>query len=264
MTIYSTEYQRCGNEFREGESQKIAEYERDGINSADQIITISQRLKQELAWLYDVPDCKVSVVYHGVQPYGFKSLFNPGEVKARYGIGTLDPTALFVGEMAPQYGPDIIIYALPNILSKHPTAKFIFVGEGEFQKYIENKAHRLDVCHATRFLAHVEKKELVNIFKSCDVVLVPSRNEFSYGIILEAWSFGKPVIVTNNGPSEFIWHEVTGLKIHDNPSCLAWGIERIFSNHEFGRWMGRNGRVAVETGFSWDIVANQVEKVYLS
>jgi len=263
ITIYSTEYQRCGNEFREGESQRIREYEGHGIHLADQVITVSQGLKQELAWLYDVPDWKVSVIYNGIHPNRLKGLFNSGEVKAHYGVGILDPTALFVGEMAPQYGPDIIIYALPTILSKYPTAKFIFIGEGEFRKHIQNEAHRLGVAHATRFLAHVEREELVNIFKSCDAVVVPSRNELSYGIILEAWNSGKPVIATHNGPSEFIWHEVTGLKIHSNPSSLAWGIERIFSNHEFGRWMGRNGRIAVETGFSWDMVANQVEKVYL-
>lgn len=264
ITIYSTEYRRCGNEFRGGESRRIREYERDGTCSADQVITISQRLKQELAWLYDMPDRKISVVYNGVHSNRFKDLINPDEVRARYGIGVLDPTALFVGEMAPQYGPDIIIYALSNILSKYPAAKFIFIGEGEFRKHIQNEAHRLGVSHATRFLAHVEKEEFVSIFKSCDVILVPSRNEFSYGIVLEAWNSGRPVIVTDNGPSEFVWHEVTGLKIHDNPSSLAGGIERIFSNHEFGQWMGRNGRIAVETGFSWDMVASQVEKVYLS
>ncbi len=264
VTIYSTEYQRSRNEFLQGESQRIREYERHGIHVADQVITISQRLKQELAWLYDVPDRKVSVIYNGIHPNQSQDLSDLGEIKTHYGIGILDPTTLFVGEMTPHEGPDIIVYALPNILSKYPKAKFIFIGEGEFHQHIQNEAHRVGVAHATRFLAHVEKEELINIFKSCDAVVVPSRNELSYGTILTAWNCGKPVIVTHNGPSEFIWHEVTGLKIHNNPSSLAWGIDRIFSNHEFGRWMGRNGRVAVRTGFSWEMVANQVEKAYLS
>lgn len=263
ITIYSTEYQRCGNEFREGESQRIREYERQGIQSADRVITISQRLKQELAWLYDAPDEKISVVYNGIHPNQYKNRIDPGEVKVRYGIGVLDPTALFVGEMAPQYGPDIIIYASPHILYKYPTAKFIFVGQGEILEDVQNEGHRMSLSHATRFLPNVEREELADILKSCDVVLVPSRNEFSYGIVLEAWSSGKPVIVTHNGPSEFVWHEVTGLKIYDNPGSLARAVERIYSNHEFGRWLGRNGQAAVGTCFSWKMVAKQVEKVYL-
>jgi len=82
-------------------------------------------------------------------------------------------------------------------------------------------------------------------------------------VVLEAWSAGKPVIATKNGgPDEYVWHEVNGLKISPNPDSVAWGIGTLFTNWEWARWMGRNGRVAVESGFTWDAVADRVAHVY--
>jgi len=71
------------------------------------------------------------------------------------------------------------------------------------------------------------------------------------------------VIATKNGgPDEYVWHEVNGLKIHPHPESIAWGLGTLFTNFEWARWMGRNGRIAVETVFNWDTVGDQVLSVY--
>ncbi len=48
------------------------------------------------------------------------------------------------------------------------------------------------------------------------------------------------------------------------PAGLHPPTPLLSSDFERARWMGRNGRVAVETAFSWDVVANQVLAVYES
>jgi glycosyltransferase involved in cell wall biosynthesis len=83
--------------------------------------------------------------------------------------------------------------------------------------------------------------------------------------VLEAWAAGKPVVATvNGGPSEFVWHDVNGYKIFPSPDSIAWGIGTLFNNFEHGRWMGANGRKAVETTFSWDAIAGHTYGVYIS
>ena len=68
-------------------------------------------LKNEIMWMYNLPDWKVDVVYNGVNVHNFDGEIDPGEVKARYGIAPLDPTILFAARMVHQKGPDILASA---------------------------------------------------------------------------------------------------------------------------------------------------------
>lgn len=263
LTIHSTEYGRSGNRFPEGRSRRVREQERAATYWADRVITVSHSLKKEIMWMYETPEWKISTIYNGVNVHDYDGWINPSEIKARYGIGPTDPTILFVGRMVHQKGPDVLVEAIPAILRHHPSAKFILAGDGEMRRSLENRVHQLRVVHATPFLGFKNSSELTDLYKACDAVCMPSRNEPFGIVVLEAWSAGKPVVVTRNGgPDEFVWHQVNGLKIHPTPDSVAWGIDALFSNFEWARWMGRNGRMAAETAFSWDAVASHVVQVY--
>lgn len=263
LTIHSTEYGRCGNVFCTGRSDLVREGERAGTREADSVITVSHALKNEIMWMYNVPDWKVSVIYNGVNVHHFDGWIDPAQVRSKYGVGPVDPMVLFSGRMVPQKGPDILVEAIPSILSYHPGTKFVFCGDGEMRWDVERRAHELGVFHATRFLGYKNGWDLVDLYRACDVVCVPSRNEPFGIVVLEGWSAGKPVVASmNGGPNEYVWHEVNGLKIYANPNSVAWGIGTLFTNFEWARWMGNNGRIAAETTFSWDHVADQVLEVY--
>ncbi len=263
FTIHSTEYGRCGNRFYNGRCARIRYQERAATQWADRILAVSQALKNEVMWMYEVPDWRISVMYNGVNASHYDGWLDPGGVKARYGIGPVDPTVLFSGRMVYQKGPDLLVEAVPSILRYHPHAKFVFVGDGDMRPSVERRAHELRVAHATRFLGYKNGHELVDLYKACDAACVPSRNEPFGIVVLEAWSAGKPVVVSKNGgPDEYIWHEVNGLKIYPNPDSVAWGIGTLFTNFEWARWMGRNGRTAVESAFTWDKAAESALGVY--
>jgi len=263
FTMHSTEYGRCGNNFYGEQCARIRHQERAATYWADQVITVSRSLKNEIMWMYEVPEWKIRPIFNGVDLHHFEGWLNPGGVKARYGIGPMDPTVLFVGRMVYQKGPDLLMEAIPGLLKFHPHAKFIFAGEGNMRPGLEHRARQLGVAHATRFLGFKNGHELPELYKSCDVVCVPSRNEPFGIVVLEGWSAGKPVVVSKNGgPDEFVWHEVNGLKIHPHPTSVGWGLGTLFTNFEWARWMGRNGRVAVESAFSWDRIADHVLEVY--
>jgi glycogen synthase len=263
LTIHSTEYGRCGNTFFGGRSAQVREIERAGTFWADKVITVSQTLGNEIKWMYEVPDWKVSPIYNGVSVHQFDGWLDPGQVKGRHSIGPLDPTVLFCGRIVYQKGPDLLVEAIPHVLHYYPNAKFLFVGDGEMRAQVEWRVRQLCVSHATRFLGHKTGTDLSELYKACDVVCVPSRNEPFGIVILEAWSAGKPVVATQNGgPSEFVWHGVNGLKVSPSPDSIAWGLGTVFSDFEWARWMGNNGRIAAETAFSWDSIADQVLSVY--
>lgn len=265
LTIHSTEYGRCGNNFYGGSSERVRQIEWNGSYQADKVVAVSGSLKNEVKWIYNLPDWKVDVIYNGISYWNYDGFIDPKEVRGSYGIGPVDPMVLFAGRMTSQKGPDILMEAIPYVLKYYPNAKFVYAGDGDMRHSVEHRAHQLRVHHACRFLGHRCSHELKNLFKATDCVCVPSRNEPFGIVILEAWSAGKPVIASvNGGPSEIIWHDVTGLKVNANPDSVAWGIGSLFCDFEHGRWMGRNGRIAAETVFSWDTIADETLSVYYS
>jgi glycogen synthase len=265
ITIHSTEYGRCGNNFFGGNSARIRDHERHGTYCADRVIAVSRALKNELTWMYNLSDEKVDVIYNGIDYRNYDGWIDPGAVRRSYDIGPLDPMVLFVGRMVYQKGPDLLLEAVPHILKYHHNAKFVFVGDGEMRWGVQQRAHDLGVAPATRFLGYHNGWRLADLFRACDLVCVPSRNEPFGIVILEAWSAGKPVVASlNGGPGEIIWHDVNGFKIYPNPDSVAWGIGTCFADFDHVRWMGRNGRVAVETAFSWDVIGDHVLSAYHS
>jgi glycosyltransferase involved in cell wall biosynthesis len=263
LNIHSTEYGRCGNNFYGGRSARVREIERAGTFWAHRVITVSHALRREVQWMYEVPEWKISVIYNGVNPHQFDGWIDPKEVRVRYGIAPMDPMVLFVGRMVYQKGAELLVEAIPSILKFYPQAKFVFAGDGEMKPSAEYRARVLNVFHAARFIGFKGAGELIELYKACDLVCVPSRNEPFGIVVLEAWSAGKPVLATvNGGPNEYVWHGVNGLKIYPTPNSIAWGIGTVFQNFDWARWMGRNGRIAVETAFKWDAVAGQVLSAY--
>jgi len=203
------------------------------------------------------------VVYNGVSPEHFSQPTDPGADKRRYHIGPLDPTILFCGRLSWQKGPDILVEAIPAILRQHPSSRFACAGDGDMSNALESRIRQLGVAHAVRFLGYRNGDELVRLYKLAEVVCMPSRNEPFGIVVLEAWSAGKPVIASQNGgPAEYVRHEVDGLKIYRNSESVAWGVGRMFSDFTKARWMGQNGRKAVQKQFTWDTITEHMLGIY--
>ena len=128
---------------------------------------------------------------------------------------------------------------------------------------LERRSHQLGVAHAVRFLGPVHDDSLARLYRSCDAVCVPSRNEPFGIVLLEAWASRKPVVATENGgPREMVVPGRNGFLVSDNPGSIAWGIRQIFEDFEGARAMGVAGRDMAEEGFSWDSIAAATENVY--
>jgi glycosyltransferase involved in cell wall biosynthesis len=197
------------------------------------VVAVSKALKDELMWTYSLPDWKIDVIYNGINCHNYDGWIDPAAVRRQYDIGPMDPMVLFVGRMVYQKAPDLLIDAIPYILKYYHNAKFVFVGDGGMRGSVEEQARQVGVSHATRFVGFKSGWALTDLYKACDLVCLPSRNEPFGIVLLEAWSSGKPVVATSHGgPGEIVWHEVNGLKIYPNPESIAWGIGTCFSDFD--------------------------------
>lgn len=263
LTIHSTEYGRCGNTFPNGQSARVREQERAGLYWCDHAIAVSGVTRAEIAGMYEVPTWKSSVVHNGVCNARFDVTIDPAHEKAKYDIDAMDPIVLFCGRMAYQKGPDLLVEAIPSTLKYYDRAKFIFAGDGDMRGSLEDRAREMGIDHAVRFLGYRNGNELPRLFKLADMVCVPSRNEPFGIVVLEAWSAGKPVVVTQiGGPEEYVHHEQTGLKVYPNADSVAWGLGTMFMDFDRARSMGEAGLATVQQRFTWDRIAEKTLAVY--
>lgn len=263
LTVHSTEYGRCGNEMRNGMSRRIRDIEWQGTDIARQVICVSTALADEVRRIYSVPSEKISVLYNGVDVRRFDAQVDPSTIRSHIGVETDAPLILFVGRLAVQKGPDLLLEAAPGLLRHFPAAKLVFVGDGDMRAALQASAASAGLFNSVRFLGYRNGGELVGLFRSADVVCVPSRNEPFGIVVLEGWSARKPVVVTRNGgPAEFVRDQENGLVVEADRESIGWGLGVVLSNADNADRIANNGRQEAETRFNWDIIAEGTQSVY--
>ncbi|MFB3765417.1 MAG: glycosyltransferase family 4 protein [Methanotrichaceae archaeon] len=260
FTIHSTDWGRNGNNFGNSDtSREISHREWLGGYESSQIIVTTKQMQDEIQKIYSIPESKINIVPNGIAKKEMRPL-DSGTVKKKYGIYPLDPLVLFCGRINYQKGPDLLVEAIPLVLSKHSNAKFIFMGEGDMKSYCEDRARNIGVQNACRFLGYVPGPQKEMLIGACGMVCVPSRNEPFGVIILEAWEAGKPVVATE--AIGIIKNFEDGILAYIQPESIAWCINRLLDNPSEMNELGKAGKMKVEAEFRWDKIAEKTEEVY--
>jgi len=269
FTMHSTETGRCGNVAYGGQSARIRDIEGHACHAAERVIAVSGVLKEEVCNHYSVDGRKVEVIYNGIHADPIVNM--PwqddwtGNTKRDKGFDVMAPMFLFVGRLAVQKGPDLLLKAIPMVLQARGDAKFVFVGDGHMKAALEGQAHAMGISHAVHFAGSVKSgtDHLKALFKSCDAVVVPSRNEPFGIVVLEAWAAGKPVVATTcGGPRDFVAPDLDGYLVDPNEGSIAWGICKICENFEHARWMGTRAREKALNEFNWAFIAQKTLDIY--
>ncbi len=264
-TCHSTEFGRNGNHFADNWfSARVRHREWLGGYVSKKVTTVSYGMKEELKREYQVPENKIEVIYNGVTTNDYAEKIDAGHVKERYGIHPFTPVVLFLGRMAYQKGPDLLVEAIPKILQDFPTTQFIFAGTGDMVDHAKARTWWLGVQDSTKILGYVSDQDKNDLLKAADIVCIPSRNE-PFGIItLEAWACGTPVVACDTGgPAEIIDNFRTGIKVFVDPDSISWGIKYLLGDNS-GNSIKKMGAVCMKEAkkFDWDELAKQYISTY--
>src|SRR5262249_20255850 len=146
------------------------------------------------------PECadRIVQVYQRFPVQNFESKLDPGAVKARYQVGPVDPTILYVGDLDERYGADLLLKAMPAVLKNHRQARLIMVGDGSLYWPLRVYTRYLLLEHAVRLAGHVEGQALYDLVRAADVIAVPSREPTPWWPILAGWAARRPLVATHN------------------------------------------------------------------
>lgn len=175
------------------------------------------------------------------------------------------------GRFVPLKGFDLTIRsfaAFYHSLSEKQQEKceLTLVGSGPEAAFLASLASELQVENKVRFIAWIERSELMQKFKTASAFLFPSH-EGAGMVVAEALSFGLPVIcLDNEGPGQFI-HSKCGYAIPQGDyqatvAGLTNAIMDLYTSPEKRQQMSLAARQQFETVFHWDRRGEQLQEIY--
>ena len=115
------------------------------------------------------------------------------------------PRLLFAGRLLYWKGAHIAIQALAELLRVSPDALLTVVGKGPEEGRLRAAAVALGVASNIRFVPWLPQERLFEEYQTHDLFVYPSLHDFSGNAVLEALSFGMPVICLDlGGPAQIV------------------------------------------------------------
>lgn len=80
--------------------------------------------------------------------------------------------------------------------------------------------------------------------------------------ILDAWSWGLPVVSTTVGAEGITTRHGENILIADTAQDFARAVVRVLQDSELGRQLGHNGRTTIEEAYDWRVIYSAWDNVY--
>ncbi len=243
-----------------------------GIGDARKIIAVSNAAAKFIEhFLKPEEREKVCVVPNGVDINRFVSP-KPEEkerIKEELGINA-ECVVLYLSRMSLRKGPNILLKAFGNLLKeldeeRRKNVKLIMAGGGEMLPALKAQAKILGIGESVVFTGRVDDDIVPKLFRIADVFVLPSITAEAFGmVILEAMASGIPVVATEvGGIPEIVKKSKCGILVEPlNDAELSKAVLKLLEDEELRRKMGRKGRYAAEKHYSWDVVTENVLKIY--
>ena len=163
--------------------------EKDGMNNADHIITVSDLTRRTVIDKYGIDPAKVTTVHNAVIPLSDELL----NLKRREGK---DKVITFLGRITMQKGPEYFVEAAAKVLQKNKKVRFVMAGGGDMEAAMIRLAAKRNIADRFHFTGFLRGKDVYQMFRDSDVYVMPSVSE-PFGISpLEAMEMGVPSIIS--------------------------------------------------------------------
>lgn len=172
---------------------------------------------------------------------------------------------LYVGRIDdPRKNLSLLLRAVERVIKYYKIeASLLLVGKGD-PSGVLRLAKRLGIEGRTHLTGYVSDACLRAFYSLCDVFVLPSLQE-GFGLtLLEAMSYGKPVIATRvGGTVEFLKQGKTGYLVEVGElETLAASIFNILADKENAKKFGSYNQTYVQEHFSWEKCAKETFALY--
>jgi glycosyltransferase involved in cell wall biosynthesis len=249
--VHATDFDRSGGNI----NQRVYNIEKQGMEAADKIITVSNWTRDIVINKYGINPDKIVTVYNAVDP-----ISDTDKISIRKGIS--DKIVTFLGRITFQKGPEYFVEAAYKVLQKMDNVRFVMAGSGDMMhKMILRSAH-LGISNRFHFTGFLSGDDVYQMYSISDLYVMPSVSE-PFGISpLEAIQSNVPVIISRqSGVAEVLNHAIK-IDFWDI-DALADAIYGILNYPALSIMFKKYGKQEVDK-LKWETSAGFVRDIYLS
>jgi glycosyltransferase involved in cell wall biosynthesis len=221
---------------------------------ATQLLTVSNKTKEDLEETYQIAKTKISVIYNGVNRH-YQPLNEDAKKEIRRNIGNGRPYFLFVGSLHPRKNVDRLLEAFQAFAKSDNSTDLVIIGAAMWK----DKLIKLDPNFTERIhlLGHIDTTILAQIMGAATAfVYVPYFEGFGMPLA-EAMATQTPIIAGNQSCLPEIAADAALYVDPFDVDSIANGMKKIKNDVALQSALIENGKRRV-SDFNWDFAAQQV------
>lgn len=250
-------YQKIGNLYRRLIVNQV-------VKNSDQLITVSNFEKENIANSYKLLDTKIKTVHNGVNAH-FTSVIDPDqivEVRQKYQLPK--HYVLHLGNTDPRKNTARVLKAFDKYLkSTTEDIKLVLVGldKPKLHEILNHLGLVEELNDKIVLTGYVADSDLPVIFNLSELFLFPSLRE-GFGIpIIEAMACGVPVITSDTSSMPEVAGDAAYLVDPFSTESIFNGMIKILTNESFKNNLIQKGFQRFSS-FSWENAAKSVLEIY--
>lgn len=200
-----------------------------------------------------VPENRLSFIPNGVDT----ERFHPGELPP----SSRKPLIVCVARLARDKDHATLLRAFELVARQNPHARLRLVGDGPEEAALRKLAAKLEPCAASRVEFAGPADEPAPHYREGRVFALSSIREGTPNVVMEAMASGTPVCATAVGGIPELVGKNGLLSEPGDYQALAANLLSLIQNGELADELGRNGRTAIERGFSFQAMTEAHERI---
>ncbi len=154
---------------------------------------------------------------------------------------------------------------MKDLNDNNKNVNLILIGKGK-KKYVKKVfkfAKKTGVFDKIFYKEKVSQNEIADVYRKCDVFLLPTEYDIFGMVLLEAMYFKIPVVTTlNGGSSVLINNKKNGIICELDIKLWENEIVRILEDKEFKENIIKEEHKTINDNYIWDKLVDKFLKIY--
>jgi glycosyltransferase involved in cell wall biosynthesis len=230
------------------------------LRRADRVVAVSESMKSLLT-RHGVAAHRIRTIANAVASSDMALTMSAQETRRRYGLTQANRVIGVIGRLSPEKGQMIFLQAMEQAVRSFPDVKALIIGDGQDRPLLEKFCQQKGLSDHVVFLGHQEN--VGDYYQILDLLVLPSLSEGLPNALLEAMSFGVPVLATAVGGVPEVVHTGNGVIVPPNdPGMLAEKMIELLKDEASRRGMGLRGKNSLHPRFTPDTRVQRIVSLY--